>query len=84
MLKKLRSRVALYADRIEIELDGNYDIYSKDDIIDVFISGFCRWAGESLEDEEGEGYERNRIYETYRRLRNNPWSVAWETALTAE
>ena len=36
-LKKLRSFAAVYTDRIEIELDGGRDVFSRDDIIDIYV-----------------------------------------------
>jgi hypothetical protein len=57
---------------------------SWDGFIDCYLHGYCAWSGESLDDEDSEAYERKQVYEHYKKLRVNPWQVAWDCPLVFE
>jgi hypothetical protein len=56
---------------------GGWDAFMRG-----YLLGYCLWAGERLDDEDGEAYERQAIFDCYRTLRNSPWATDWGTKLT--
>jgi hypothetical protein len=57
---------------------------SWDEFMRCYLLGYCFWAGEDPADGDSETAARRRIYEYYKRLPQNPWSVAWDLPLQRE
>jgi len=57
---------------------------SWDDFIECYLLGYCSWSEESLDDEESEAFERKQVYEFYKALPQNPWTIDWNYPLKRE
>ena len=57
---------------------------SWDDFMNSYLTGYCAWSGDDIEDEDSQAYERKQVYEYYKTLPQNPWQVAWNHPLKCE
>lgn len=57
---------------------------SWDEFMESYLSGYCSWSGDDLEDEESEAYTRKGIYNFYKGRADSPWAIDWRTSLRKE
>jgi len=55
-----------------------------DDFMVNYLRGYSVWAEEDLDDEDTDAYERKHVYEHYKQMPRNPWSIPWDLPLTKE